>query len=213
MKIRIVLADDHAIIRDGLAALLATDPAMTVVGSAANGRDAVQELLRLKPDVAILDISMPGMNGIEVARQIRERLPAVQILILSMHASAEHIVQALEAGVHGYLLKESAAQEVIQAVHAIHAGRRFLSSSVAEVVAESLRSGKASNPLATLSAREREILQLVAEGHSSMQIGKILFLSSKTVDTYRSRLMQKLGLKDVCGIVRFALQHGLISLE
>lgn len=213
MTIRVFLADDHAIIREGLAALLETDTGIKVVGSAANGREAVQQINELKPDVAILDISMPGMNGIEAARQVHERCPQVQILMLSMHSTAEHVFQALEAGVHGYILKESASQEIIHAVRTIHAGRRFLSASVAEVVAERLLTRPDINPLGSLSRREREILQLVAEGQSSAQIAKTLSLSSKTVDTYRSRLMQKLGLKDVGGIVRFSLQHRLISLD
>jgi DNA-binding NarL/FixJ family response regulator len=213
MSISVFLADDHAIIREGLTSLLTTDTGINVLGSAANGREAVTQIHQLNPAVAILDISMPDMNGIEAARQIRERSPQVHILILSMHSTATHVFQALEAGVHGYMLKESAAQEIIHAVRMVHAGRRFLSSSVVEVVAENLHTRSDINPLDSLSKREREILQLVAEGHSSAQIAKRLNLSSKTVDTYRSRLMQKLGLKDVGGIVRFALQRRLISLD
>ena len=213
MIIRVFLADDHAIIREGLAALLETDAGIKVVGSAANGRDAVQQILQLEPDLAILDISMAGMNGIEAARQIRERAPQVRILMLSMHSTAEHIFQALEAGVHGYMLKESAAQEIIQAAQAIHAGRRFLSASVADVVATKLPTRPDANPLGSLSKREREILQLVAEGHSSAQIARTLSLSPKTVDTYRSRLKQKLGLRDLGDIIRFSLQNRLINLD
>ena len=213
MIIRVFLADDHAIIREGLAALLETDAGIKVVGSAANGRDAVQQIRQLEPALAILDISMAGMNGIEAARQIRERAPQVRILMLSMHSTAEHIFQALEAGVHGYMLKESAAQEIIQAVRAIHAGRRFLSASVADVVATKLPTRPDANPLGSLSKREREILQLVAEGHSSAQIAKTLSLSPKTVDTYRSRLKQKLGLRDLGDIIRFSLQNRLINLD
>ena len=213
MIIRVFLADDHAIIREGLAALLETDAGIKVVGSAPNGRDAVQQILQLEPALAILDISMAGMNGIEAARQIRERAPQVRILMLSMHSTAEHIFQALEAGVHGYMLKESAAQEIIQAVRAIHAGRRFLSASVADVVATKLPTRPDANPLGSLSKREREILQLVAEGHSSAQIAKTLSLSPKTVDTYRSRLKQKLGLRDLGDIIRFSLQNRLINLD
>ena len=213
MIIRVFLADDHAIIREGLAALLETEAGIKVVGSAANGRDAVQQILQLEPALAILDISMAGMNGIEAARQIRERAPQVRILMLSMHSTAEHIFQALEAGVHGYMLKESAAQEIIQAVRAIHAGRRFLSASVADVVATKLPTRPDANPLGSLSKREREILQLVAEGHSSAKIAKTLNLSPKTVDTYRSRLKQKLGLRDLGDIIRFSLQNRLINLD
>jgi len=213
MTISVFLVDDHAIIREGLTSLLKTDAEINVLGSAANGREAVTQIRQLNPAVAILDISMPNMNGIEAAKQIRERSPQVHILILSMHSTATHVFQALEAGVHGYVLKESAAQEIIHAVRTIHAGRRFLSADVVEVVAENLHTRSDIKPLDSLSKREREILQLVAEGHSSMQIAKRLSLSSKTVDTYRSRLMQKLGLKDVGGIVRFSLQHRLISLD
>ncbi len=213
MSISVFLVDDHAIIREGLTSLLKTDPEINVLGSAANGREAVTQIRQLNPAVAILDISMPDMNGIEAARQIIERSPQVHILILSMHSTATHVFQALEAGVHGYVLKESAAQEIIHAVRTIHAGRRFLSAGVVEVVAENLHTRSDIKPLDSLSKREREILQLVAEGHSSAQIAKKLNLSSKTVDTYRSRLMKKLGLKDVGGIVRFSLQHRLISLD
>jgi len=151
MTVSVFLADDHAIIREGLAALLKCDSFISVVGSAANGRDAVQQILQLNPDVAILDISMPEMNGIEAAKQIRERAPHVRILILSMHSTAEHVFQALEAGVHGYLLKESVAQEIVHAVRTIHAGRRFLSTSMADVVAENLHARADINPLDTLS--------------------------------------------------------------
>jgi DNA-binding NarL/FixJ family response regulator len=213
MTITVFLADDHPVMREGLARLLETNADIKVIGSAEDGRQTVRQVLELHPSVVIMDISMPDMNGIEAARQISERMPAVRIMILTMHSTSEHVFNALEAGVHGYILKESAAQDIIHAIRAVYAGKRFLSPSVAEIVAEQLGKRPDASPLESLSRREREILQLVAEGHSSAKIGLALNISSKTVDTYRSRLMQKLQLKDVTGIVKFAIQHGLISLS
>lgn len=215
MKISVFLADDHAIVRDGLRALLAAQADMTVVGDAANGRDAVRQVLQLRPAVAIVDIAMPEMNGLEAVRQIRQSCPATQAVILSMHATSEHIYEALQAGALGYVLKESAGSEVVAAVRAAHAGRRFLSPRIADSVVQTLlRDGPATGggPLARLSPREREILQSVVEGKSSADIAEALLLSPKTVDTYRSRLMEKLGVSNVAGLVRFAVQHGLTPL-
>jgi DNA-binding NarL/FixJ family response regulator len=213
MTISAFLADDHAILREGLARLLESDTQIRVVGTAGNGRDTITQVLKLKPQIAILDISMPDLNGIEAARQIHERAPEVRILILSMHFTAEHVFHALEAGIHGYILKESAVQEILDAVHAVQSGRRYLSPKVAGIVADQVTKRSNISPLDRLSKREREILQLVAEGRSSARIGEQLHLSPKTVDTYRSRLMQKLQLQDVTGLVKFAIQHGLISLD
>jgi DNA-binding NarL/FixJ family response regulator len=160
-----------------------------------------------------MDIAMPQMNGIEAAREIRNRAPQARVVILSMHSSAEHVFHALEAGASGYVLKESAANEIIDAVRAVRAGHRYLSPKVAEVLADNISRGGGASPLASLSKRERQVLQLVAEGRSSAQIAATLHLSPKSVDTYRSRLMQKLHIGDVAGLVKFAIQHGLTSLE
>jgi DNA-binding NarL/FixJ family response regulator len=217
MSITVFLADDHAVVRDGLKLLLETQADIRVVGEATDGRQAVRQAARLLPRVAILDIGMPELNGIEAARQIKEACPKTQVIILSMHSSSEHIFQALQAGARGYLLKEAAGVEVIQAVRAVNNGRRYLSQKVADlVIDEYLRQGEAAvkgSPLTRLASREREILQLVAEGKSTTQIAQILPLSPKTVETYRSRLMKKLGLKDLSALIRFALQHGLINGE
>jgi DNA-binding NarL/FixJ family response regulator len=153
------------------------------------------------------------MNGIETARAIRDRVPTARLLILSMHSSVEHVFHALEAGAHGYMLKESAAKEIIEAVRAVRAGRRYLSPRVGEMMAEVLSHSRVESPLKRLSRRERQVLQLVAEGRSSTQIAATLNLSPKTVDTYRSRLMQKLNIGDVAGLVKFAIQHGLTSID
>jgi len=213
MPITVFVADDHAIVREGLASLLGGQPDIHVVGTAADGRDAVRQIAKLEPEVVVMDIAMPNMNGIEAAREIRDRLPQVRVIILSMHSSAEHVFHALEAGAQGYLLKESAAKEIIDAVRAVRAGHRYLSKKIAEVMADNISRTSAASPLESLSARERQVLQLVAEGRSSAQIAATLHLSPKSVDTYRSRLMQKLHIGDVAGLVKFAIQHGLTSLE
>jgi DNA-binding NarL/FixJ family response regulator len=213
MRTTVFVADDHAILRDGLATLLAAQSDMEVVGTAANGREAVEGVLRLTPRVAIIDISMPELDGIEAARQIVAGNPEVHVMILSMHAGAQHVFHALEAGARGYLLKESASREVIEAVRIVQSGRRYLSPRVAEIVAQGVSDRNAVSPLSSLSQREREILKLVADGHSSARIGAMLHLSPKTVDTYRSRMMQKLHVSDLAGVIKLAIQHGLTSLE
>ena len=213
MPITVFVADDHAIVRAGLANLLGAQPDIQVVGTAADGRDTVRQVEKLKPEVVVMDIAMPQMNGIEAAREIRERVPQTRVVILSMHSSVEHVFHALEAGASGYLLKESAANEIVDAVRAAHGGHRYLSPKIAEVMADNIGRGSAASPLESLSKRERQVLQLVAEGRSSAQIAAALYLSPKSVDTYRSRLMQKLHIGDVAGLVKFAIQHGLTSLE
>ena len=217
MSITVFLADDHAVVRDGLRFLLEAQHDITVVGDAANGRDAVRQVAQLCPDVVIVDIAMPDLNGIEATRQIRETHPSAQVIILSMHSTTEHVFRALQAGARGYLLKESAGVEVISAVRAVHAGRRYLSEKLSDqVIDDYVRqrdAAEAESPLARLSPREREVLQLVVEGKSSAEIAGILFLSPTTIETYRSRLMQKLGISDLPGLVKFAIQHGLTPLE
>jgi DNA-binding NarL/FixJ family response regulator len=217
MSIGVFLADDHAVVRDGLRALLEAQPDMRVIGDAANGRDTVRQVARLCPDVVVLDIAMPELNGIEAAREIAQVSPATQVIILSMHSTTEHIFQALQAGVRGYLLKESAGIEVVNAVRAVHTGQRYLSQKISDTMIDDYirqrQAAQAKSPLARLSLRERQVLQLVAEGKSSAEIADILSLSLKTVETYRSRLMHKLGISDLPGLVRFAIQHGLTPLE
>ncbi|MFN8459297.1 MAG: response regulator transcription factor [Anaerolineae bacterium] len=217
MSITIFLADDHAVVRDGLRFLLEAQADLRVVGDASNGREAVHQVAHLCPDILIIDIAMPELNGIEATRQIRDICPTTRIIILSMYATDEHVFRALQAGAQGYILKESAGVEVINAVRAVHAGQRYLSQKISERVIDNYirqqHFGLAENPLARLSPREQEILQLVVEGKSSAEIAETLSLSPNTVDTYRSRLMQKLGLSDLPSLVKFAIQHGLISLD
>lgn len=209
MKIRILLADDHAIMRDGLQALLQTAADIEVVGSVGNGREALARTLALKPDVVIMDVTMPEMNGIEAAKLMHEKTPGIRIVMLSMHSSSEHIHRALQAGAAGYLLKESAGEEIISAVRAVHAGRSFMSAALKTLERRSTSRTDGGGPLASLSTRERQVLQLVVEGRSSAEIAALIHLSPKSVGTYRSRLMKKLGISDVTGLVKFAIQHGL----
>jgi len=213
MTITILLADDHAIVREGLRFLLEAQPDMEVVAEASDGRDAVQMATELQPAVAIMDITMPGLNGIEASLQIKESCPETRIIVLSMHSTSEHIFRALQAGALGYLLKESAPPQVVDAVRAVHCGRRYLSPSIMDTLTEDYvhqRSiADADSPLSRLSPREREVLQLVVEGRSSAEIARDVHLSPKTVETYRSRLMAKLGVGDLISLVKFAIQHGL----
>lgn len=217
MAIRTFLADDHAVVRDGLRLILENQGDITVVGDAPDGRQTVREVQQLHPDVVVMDIAMPELNGIDATRQICETCPSTQVVILSIHDTSEHVFRALEAGARGYLLKESAGREVTDAIRAVHAGRRYLSQRIAEIMSDGyarrLEYARSGDPLERLSPREREVLQQVADGKTSAEIGKMLFLSPKTVDTYRSRLMQKLDIRDIAGLVRFAIRHDLISSE
>jgi DNA-binding NarL/FixJ family response regulator len=211
--ISVVLADDHTILREGLRLLLEAQSDIRVLGEAGSGSEAVQLVQQLRPHVVVLDVAMPQLNGVEAARRIREHSVGTAILMLSMHDSPEHVLRALEAGARGYLLKQAAARELVEAVRAVHAGQRYLSPALTELVVDDyLRYRRGDQPkagLEGLSAREREILSLVVDGHSSSEIAKILSLSSKTVDTYRSRLMRKLNLKDMLSLAQFAIDNGL----
>jgi DNA-binding NarL/FixJ family response regulator len=201
MPIRVFLTDDHAIVREGLRLIPEAGGDIEVVGEAADGRKAVREVRQHCPDVVIMDIAMPELNGIEATRQIRESCPSTQVIILSVYSTTEHLARALEAGAKGYLLKESAGQEVVKALRAVHAGRRYFYQSISEKMVDDYmaqRQGVAEkSPVERLSNREREILQLVVEGKSSAEIAEIIYPSPKTVETYRSRLMQKLEIHDL----------------
>lgn len=214
MTITVLLADDHTIVRDGLKALLESQGDIRVIASTGNGREAVRLAGQHQPRVVVMDISMPDLNGIEATRQIRQANPDVQVIILSIHSTTEHIFRALQAGVIGYLLKESAGSELVSAVREAAEGRRYLSQKITEtVLGDYLRQKQEHSPLESLSEREREVLQLTVEGKTAAQVAEILSLSPKTVETYRSRLMQKLGVNDLPGLVKFAIQHGLTPLE
>ena len=211
--ITVILADDHPVVRDGLCFLLNAQPDIKVVGTADNGHEAVQLAEKLSPNVAVMDIAMPLLNGIEATQQITTTCPHTRVMILSIHFTSVHLQRALQAGAMGYLLKESAGEEVVEAIRTVHEGRRYLSKKIAETVVEDYVRQGGGDVLEGLSPRERQVLQLIAEGKTSAEAAQILFLSVKTVETYRSRFMQKLGLKDMTALVKFAIQHGIISLE
>jgi len=217
MNIRVLVADDHAIVREGLCIMLGNQPDMQVVGAARNGREALRLVDEQDPDVVVIDISMPELNGIDAIQQMLPRHPRLMVIVLSIHETKPYVFRALRAGARGYLIKETAGLEVVEAVRAVYRGERYLSQRIADLVMDTslqkLESWTDASPLDGLSAREREILQLVAEGKTSQEIAEKLSISSKTVDSYRSRLMRKIGVEDMAGLVKFAIQHGVISLE
>ncbi|HHX45048.1 MAG TPA: response regulator transcription factor [Chloroflexi bacterium] len=211
-SISVFLADDHAVVRDGLRLLLGIHGDIEVVGDAANGREAVAKVAQMCPDIVILDIAMPELNGLEAAQQIRDLCPSTQVIILSMYSTSEHVFRALEAGARGYLLKESAGTEVADAVRSVYNGRLYLSPTIADLVVDDYlqqQNRESRSPLSRLSPREREVLQLVVEGKTNAEVAEILAFSVKTVETYRSRIMRKLGLSDLPSLVKFAIQHGI----
>lgn len=213
--IRIMIADDHTIVRQGLARMLNDQPDLQVVGEATNGRLAVNKALELKPDIIIMDIAMPQMNGIEAAKRIRKDLPKTKIVILSMYSHEHYIHQLLEAGISGYLLKDSSGSDIIHAIHAAMKDETFLSPSISKVLVDTYRSPRKTSSLAEkyqeLSNREREVFQLIAEGRSTRQISNMLFVSISTVKSHRAKIMEKLGAESPVKLIRFALQLGIID--
>ncbi|MCG8337705.1 MAG: response regulator transcription factor [Proteobacteria bacterium] len=217
MKIRVLLADDHTVLREGLKYILEAQRDITVIGEASDGREAVERVVTLKPDVVVMDISMRDLNGIEATEILSQSCPFSKIVILSIHAKAEYVNRALRSGARGYVLKESASKEVIDAVRQVQTGGRYLSNKIMDAVvddyiASDLGTIKKS-PIESLSLRERQVLQLVVEGHTSIKIAEIIGISVKTVETYRSRMMQKLGVGDVISLVKYAIRHGLTTID
>src|SRR5919204_2274874 len=213
MPIRILIADDHAVVAEGLKHLIGAEKDIEVLSIVPDGREAVRMAKDTQPDVVLMDLSMPELNGADATRAILERDPKCRVIVLSMYAEREYVRRALKAGAAGYVVKRSAAKEVVDAIRAVHAGQRYLSPRVADVVIDDYAGDERDDPLARLSAREREVLQLLAEGHTGAQIAERLSLSQKTVETYRARLVEKLGIRDVAGLVRFAIQRGIVSLD
>lgn len=210
--IKILLADDHSVLTDGLRILIESQKDMQVVGISTDGRQVVNRVKADCPDLVLMDVSMPVLNGIEAARQVRELCPKIFILMLSMHADIEYVNRALQAGAQGYILKESAGADVLQAIREVVAGRTFFSAKITEKMLVSLSKAQ-KGPLDSLSEREREVLQLTVEGQTSLEIAAQLSLSPKTVETYRSRIMTKLDLDSLPALVKFAIQHGVTGLE
>jgi DNA-binding NarL/FixJ family response regulator len=215
MPIRVVLADDHVLIRAGLRALLHSLPNIEVIAEASDGHEAVDVIARHQPDVVIMDIGMPGLNGVDSTRRIVKQCPGIRVVILSMHANEEYVGRALEAGAMGYLLKGAEPAELELVLKAVMRGETYLSPSIAKhLVQDYLSHRKAKTPpLPDLTARQREVLQLIAEGCSTKDIANKLNLSVKTIDTHRSELMHRLDIHDVAGLVRYAIRTGLVSTE
>jgi DNA-binding NarL/FixJ family response regulator len=213
MKIRVLVADDHAIVAEGLRALIDDQRDMKVAALAENGLVAARRSLELKPDVVVMDHAMPVLNGIEATHMIRRRRAETRVIILSMHSDMVHVQRALQAGANGYVLKKTGAREVLHAIRTVHAGRRYLSASLADELLDHVMFEVPADPLSPLSARERQVLQMIAEGRAIVDIASALSLSRKTVETYRERMMEKLGVSDFAALIRFAIKQGLVSLE
>lgn len=214
MKIRILLADDHTILRAGLKMMLNAQPDMEVVGEAQDGRQAIEETRKLQPDIVLMDITMPDINGIEATRQIKRLTPDVKILMLTMHEHDEYVFQALQAGASGYMLKEAADTELITALHVITSGQFYLSPTAQSVVVgdylQKVRTGEERDSYSSLTEREREILKLVAEGFTNNQIAERLVISPKTVDTHRTHIMDKLNMHSRAELIKYAMRRGLL---
>jgi DNA-binding NarL/FixJ family response regulator len=213
MTIRILIADDHGVVAEGLKHVVESQTDMQVVALVSDGREAVRMAKEQAPDVVLMDLSMPEMNGADATRAILDSGAGCRVIVLSMYADREYVRRALKAGATGYVVKRSAGEELVEAIRAVHAGARYLSPRVADVVIDDYAAPGADDPLERLSAREREVLQLVAEGRTGAEIAARLALSQKTVETYRARLVEKLGIRDVAGLVKFAIQRGLVSLD
>ncbi|MBI2748076.1 MAG: response regulator transcription factor [Burkholderiales bacterium] len=214
MRIRILIADDHGMVAEGLQFLVAAHPDFEVVGRVADGREAVRSALDLEPDIVVMDMAMPEMNGVEATRVIHDRIPDTRVIMLSMYSNPEYVYRALEAGASGFVVKRAAARELVNAIRAVHAGRRYLGAQVAEdVIKRFIDEGAPKDPLSLLSSRERQVLQLLAEGKSVAEIAAALSISPKTVETYRWRMFEKLDIHDLPTLVRFAIQHGVTPLE
>lgn len=214
-KIRIILADDHTVIRSGLRLLLERQPDMAIVGEAEDGRQTVELAEKENPDVAVIDIAMPNLNGIEAARQIAGKNPKISIVILSMHSDESYVMRALKAGARAYLLKDSAEEDLIRAVRAVHQGKSFFSPTVSKLLLEDyvrqLKQKGEDDSYELLTNREREVLQLLAEGKSNKDVANMLNLSLYTVETHRAHILQKLGLHTVPELILYAVRKGIIS--
>lgn len=213
-SLRVVLADDHKLVRAGLSSLLKQMPGIVVQGEAHDGREALELVAKHRPDVVLMDISMAGLNGLEATLQITKEYPRIHVIMLSMHATEEYVLQALRAGASGYLLKDAAPMELELALAAVVRGETYLSPpiSLQEIENYAKRVGEVSQPLDLLTRRQREILQLIAEGNNTRDIAERLGISVKTVETHRAQLMDRLEIHDIPGLVRYAIRHGLVEV-
>ena len=212
MTLKVLIADDHALIAEALRLVIDGEPDMEVVGQAHDGEQAVLQCIELRPDVALMDNAMPFLNGIAATRMLRQRCPETRVIMLSMYGDNANVLRALRAGASAYLLKSSVANELIEAIRTVGAGQRYLSAELSSGVIERLLQSP-EDPLDRLSTREHQVLQMMAEGRTTAEIAEHLKVSPKTVETYRTRMMEKAGLHDIAGVVKFAIQQGVITLD
>lgn len=216
MTISILLADDHHVVRQGLRALLEAETDFHVLGEASDGLEAVQQVERLQPDILLVDVMMPGLSGLEAVRQVRERFPKTQVVVLSMHSNEGYVLEALRNGAVGYVLKDSDASELVNAVREAYAGRRYLSPPLSDVIIDAYVNKSRETALdvyETLTNREREVLQLAAEGHTNAVIAARLGISPRTVEIHRTNMMRKLGLRTEHELIRYALRRGILPSD
>jgi DNA-binding NarL/FixJ family response regulator len=214
MTIRVLIADDHGVVAEGLRNLVEAQADMKVVALVEDGREAVRSAMEHSPDVVLMDVAMPVLNGTEATRIIRERCPQTRVVMLSAYSDPVHVYRALQAGAAGYIAKKSVAKEVVDAIRTAHEGRHYLSGQLNErLIDHVVRKAASDDPILRLSSRERQVLQMLAEGHSIAEIAVTLSLSPKTVETYRARMMDKLDIRDLANLVRFAIRQGITSLE
>jgi DNA-binding NarL/FixJ family response regulator len=215
-KIRVVVVDDHTVVRDGVCALLALAPDIEIVGEAGDGREALEKLREVSPDVVLMDVAMPMMGGLETTRRIRKEFPNVKVLVLTQYADKEYVFPVIEAGANGFISKTAASSEIATGIRSVYRGDSFLSPSVAKLLVENYQqlgsSRESSDPYNQLTDRDREVLKLLAEGHTNQEIADILLISPKTVDGYKTSLMDKLDIHNRIDLVKYALRKGIITV-
>jgi two-component system response regulator NreC len=215
-KIKVLVADDHTILRQGIKALLDNQESIEVIGEAKDGREALAIIEETLPDVILMDIAMPGLNGLEATRRIKKKFPRMKVLVLTMYTNEEYIFQILNAGANGYLVKETAFQDLISAIKAVYKNEAFMSPSISKKVINSYIKKAQDDEEQTceiLTTREREILQLIAEGNSSKKIAELLFISPKTVETHRTHIMDKLNIHNRTGLIKYAIRKGMVDVD
>jgi two-component system, NarL family, nitrate/nitrite response regulator NarL len=212
--IKVLVADDHPVVRKGLQSCLSRQGRLKIVGEAADGEDALRQTRQLSPDVVLMDISMPGMNGLAVTEVLRKEAPQVKVLVLSVHSNKDYIFRVIQAGAHGYVSKEAPPEELLRAIETVHAGEPFFSEEIAKAaLSEFVNSGGKKEPFSQLTSREREVLVLIAEGKSNKEIADKLGIGVRTIETHRERIMRRLNIHSVAGLTKYAIANGLISLE